>query len=748
MSGRKKFGEILVEEGHVSESQIAHVLGEQKTNAGKRIGQMLLNSGAIDDVALAKTIGRQLGVPWVDPLAIAVDSATVWKLPRRLAEKHRALAYARVPRGFKVVMADPRDEAAVRDLEFALGGAVHPEVGAASRLTRAIHRHYDLEPQAQRMLADVPAEFRPPVISPTTLELDATAIVGQLKKGGSAYIELVNFLLVNAIERGASDIHMEPEPEGMRVRFRIDGMLREVLVLPDWAIQPICTRIKVIGRMDVTEHRRPQDGRASATLGSRSVDLRLSIVPSRFGESVVIRVLDSRTLKVDLGALGWNPTGLASFFHLVSQAQGLFLVCGPTGSGKTTTLYACINRLKSESASIVTIEDPVEHTIAGVRQVQVDTKAGLTFASVARSVLRQDPNVMVIGEIRDAASAAAAADAATTGHLVLSTVHTGNAVAAITRLRDLEVPNYIAGHALIGVVAQRLVRKLCPECAVSDVPGAEDWERIGLLPRDLGPRVKAVGPGCPSCHYAGYTGRVGVFEVLRLDETLRELVVNGVTEAELWRAARARGFQTLMEDGLSKVAEGVTSIEELARVVPVDAWSDLVPPGPGPDPTEIAAVGEATAPPPHAAPASTPAEKPAAAGTGGAARTRPLVLAIDDAEEIRLLIGATLEDQYDLVYAVDGLDALEQTARHKPDLLVLDVMMPHLSGYEVCARLKADPATADLPVLILSARGDSAHIKEGFQAGADDYLPKPFDPEEMELRVRALLRRSGRLARS
>jgi type IV pilus assembly protein PilB len=580
------------------------------------------------------------------------------------------------------------------------------------------------------------------------------ACVGSLKKGGSAYVELVNFLLVNAIERGASDIHMEPEPDGMRVRFRIDGLLREVLLLPDWTVQPISTRIKVIGRMDVTEHRRPQDGRTTANLGNRAVDLRLSTVPSRFGESVVIRILDSRTLKVDLGALGWNPTGLSSFFHLVSQTQGLFLVCGPTGSGKTTTLYACINRLKSEASSIVTVEDPIEHTIAGVRQVQVDNKSGLTFASVARSVLRQDPNVMVIGEIRDADSASAAVDAATTGHLVLSTLHTGNSIAAITRLRDLEVPNYLAGHALIGVVAQRLVRRVCPECALVEAPSDEDWERIGMVPRDLGPKARAVGPGCPTCSYAGYSGRVGVFEILRLDDTLRQCVVEGRSEAEMWREARARGFVSLMDDALAKVAEGVTTLEEVARVVPVDAWVDVAPALLLQSTVQARETAPASPPPATAAPAAappagpeTPPTAPATPPTAPAGRARPLVLAVDDAEEIRALIAATLDDQYDIIFAADGLEALEQVARHQPDLLALDVMMPHLSGYEVCKRLKDDPRTADIPVLILSARGDSTHVKEGFLVGADDYLPKPFDPEEMELRVRALLRRSGRLVR-
>ncbi len=778
MSTRKKLGEILVEGGHVGPEQVEAALTAQTTLKRPRlVGQVLVDQGALDDVTVAKALAAQLGLPYVDPLSTTIDSTAVWKVSRRIAEQHRVFAYARLQRGFKVAMADPRNVAVIRDLEFALGAAVRPEVAAESKIVQAIHRHYDLEPQARRMLDDVPATFRAPVVSPVTLELDAPAIEKSLQKGGSAYIELFNFLLVNAIERGASDIHMESEPEGMRIRFRIDGMLREVLQLPSWAIQPLCTRVKVVGKMDVSEHRRPQDGRATAELGKRKVDLRLSTVPSQFGEAVVVRILDSKTLKIDLGSLGWNPKALGGYFHLVSQTQGLILVVGPTGSGKTTTLYATINRIRGEHSSIVTIEDPIEHSIPGVRQVQVHEDAGMTFASIARSVLRQDPNVMVIGEIRDPESGMAALDAATTGHLVLSTMHTGNSVAAVTRLRDLNVPNYLVGHALLGVVSQRLIRKVCPVCSIVQEPALEDWERLDIDPEPMGPKARIVGPGCPNCQYAGYQGRIGVFEVLRINDALRGMMLRGANEADLWREARSHGFITMLDDAFDKIREGMTTMEEVARAVPVEPWRQRKkriqvvhrPVEPMAEPEAV--VEQVVAPPPPSVPsvvpaaaspmrvAAVPASKPAAAlrppsptlapapAPARPARARPLVLAVDDAEEILSLIGATLEDDYDLIYAHDGVEALEMVKTYGPDAIALDVMMPRMSGYEVCKKLKDDPATAEIPVLILSARGDSAHIKEGFQVGADDYLPKPFDPEEMELRVRALLRRAGKLAR-
>ena len=768
MSARRKLGEILVDSGGATPRQVEAALRAQAGGRrGVKIGSLLVEGGEVSDEAVGRALADQLSCPYVDPTVQAVDPEILWNLPRAVAEKHLAFAYGRVNRGAKVAMVDPRDGDAVQAIEFTLKMTVYPEVATERKVTEAIRRHYDLEPTAKRMLEGIPRHLRAPTVTPNSLELDPDAFKSKLGEGQSGIIDVFNFFLVNAIERGASDIHLEPQPDGVRVRFRIDGLLREVMVLPSWAAQPLVTRVKVVARLDVAENRRAQDGKARAEIGERNIDLRVSIVPSQFGQSVVIRILDSRTLRVDLGELGWNARALQAYFHMVSQPQGMVLVVGPTGSGKTTTLYATINRIRSEAASIVTIEDPIEHTLPGIAQVQVDEKTGMTFAHAIRALLRQDPNVMVVGEIRDPESAQAAGDAATTGHLVLSTMHTNNSVAAVTRFRDLQVPAYLVGHSLLGVVAQRLVRRVCPQCSIVDLPDEADWERLQLPPEDLGTAVRRVGPGCPTCQYAGYAGRLGCFEVLRVDDGLRQLILRQADESELWRYVREAGTITMFEDALDKVRQGQTTLEEVARLVPVDPWRERTgrrqraaapipapatpeaPPsavlGPvvdveGPDPLtaeelpdlSVVSLDEPVAP--------TPAPITVA---GGRAR----VLVVDDTEEILQLIGVALEDSYEVVFARDGVEALEAVARLQPDVVVLDVMMPRLSGSEVCRRLKDDPVTEALPVLILSARGDSAHVKQGFQVGADDYLPKPFDPEELELRIRALLRRAGRLAR-
>ncbi len=743
MPERKKLGQILIEEGTVVPEQIERALKAQR-GPGKRprLGEILVEQGAGDDVVIAKALARQLGVTYVDPVDQRVDPVVVAKLPRRIAEARKAFAYSRAQRTFRVAMADPRDGDAVAELEFALGGSILGEVAAESRIRAAILRHYD----GVGASGEAGVSSGIPTNAPAGLDLDAVAIERSLQKGGTAYIDLLNLLFATAMDRHASDIHVEAEADGCRVRFRIDGLLREIVRLPDWAMQPLVNRVKVVGRMDVAEHRRPQDGRATVEIGGHKIDLRLSVIPSQFGESTVARILDGRALQVDLVALGWNPAVLAAYFHLADQTQGILLVVGPTGSGKTTTLYGTINRLRSGTASIVSIEDPIELSIPGVRQVQVDERKGLTFAEAAKSVLRQDPNVLVIGEIRDPESALAAVDAATTGHLVLTTLHASNALGAITRLRDLDVPNYLAGHALLGVVAQRLVRRVCPACSILAEPRAEDWERLEMVPMRMGPRCRVAGAGCPACQGAGYRGRIGVYELLRVDEEVRALIFAGAPEAQLAQLARNQGFVAMIEDALDKVRDGATTLEEVARLVPTDPWRDrprTASTGPDvdieePETEEVTKRHVATRPAASIHPRA-PATSPV--------RKRPLILAVDDAPEILALLSATLEDDYDVILARDGVEALEAVARHHPDAVLTDVMMPRMSGYEVCNRLKADPATAAIPIIILSARGDAAHVKEGFHVGADDYVPKPFDPEEIELRLKALLRRSGHATR-
>ncbi len=774
MIGHRRLGEILVERG-LLETALSEALAQQKLQPGLRLGVALVQLGVVSEDDVAEALAAQKGIPYVDPTRVQVDPSLVWKVSRHLAERRQIIPIGPSGDGKIVVaMADPEDREAIRELEFALNASVQPAVAAPGKLRRAIFRHYSMEPVAERMLSGVDPELRRLTRAPNYLDLDPGAIQSHLQgRGRQVYIDLVNFLLINAIERGASDVHLEPQAEEMRVRFRIDGMLREAVRIPSWAQDSIISRLKVLGKMDVAQRRRPQDGKVSASFGDRRVELRIATMPSQFGESVVVRILDPRMVRQDLAELGWRREALQTYYRILGNPRGLVLVCGPTGSGKSTTLYATIHRLNREQTSIVTIEDPVEYSLAGITQVQVDEAAGVSFASSIRALMRQDPNVLVIGEIRDAQTAAAATDAATTGHLVLSTLHTSSVVGAITRLRDLGVPNYMLGAAISGLVAQRLVRRVCPECSVPAEPTPEDWLRLGLKAVELGPKARRVGPGCPYCQYMGYAGRIGIFEILPFSQKISALVQEGAGEAALWDWVQHESLVTLFEDALRRVQQGHTTMEEIGRLVPVadyprpvieaalrrsqaersaaaelESAGDL---GPAPVPvdvidleplhTEDLPAEPDSIPEPAEQAAAEPAEEVVARP---AAKTgRPTVLVVDDAEEIVQLVTMTLEDDYDIRVARDGIEAMNAVAEAHPDLIVLDVMMPRMSGYEVCQSLKEFEDTADIPVLFLSARGETAHIKKGFYAGADDYLPKPFDPEEMMLRVRALLRRSG-----
>jgi type IV pilus assembly protein PilB len=763
MIAERRIGEILLENG-LLEAKLREALQVQQLMPGTRLGVALVRIGAVTEDDVAEALAQQLGLEVVDLAHTRVDPRVVWLLDRATADRRSAMPYRRATDGTVLVACtDPRDAAGVRELEQRLKARVRLTVTTPAQLRLAIERHYGLESVTERMLRGVDPSLRRMVVSPTCLELDARAIQEHLRAGKSQlYVELVNLLLINAIERRASDIHIEPQHDGIRVRLRIDGVLREVLRLPDWTQGSLVSRIKVLGKMNVAERRRPQDGKAGVRLGTQNIDLRIATLPSQYGENMVIRLLDPAILSQDFGDLGWSPDLLRTWYRLLTAPRGTLLVVGPTGSGKSTTLYASIQRLNTEGTSIVTIEDPIEYTLPGITQVQVNDKAEVTFAKSIRALLRQDPNVVVIGEIRDEETAQAALQAATTGHLVLTTLHTDNAVAAITRLLDLGVPRYLLGTALSGVVSQRLVRKVCPDCGVQARVTPEDWTRLGLPPADLGPRAVRVGPGCPRCQYLGYDGRVGIFEMLAFGSRISQLIQGGCSEGELWNAAVEEGIKTLLQDAIEKVMAGVTTLEEVARVVSINDYppsalqsalgnlgleavpvrSPVVPP----EPEELEELSEGALE--ELAPADLEPfegdEAPVVARPAPAPkRARPLVLVVDDAREILQLVTMALEDDYEIRTADDGLEGLNAVDRLRPDLVVLDVMMPRMSGYEVCGALKEKPDTRDIPVLMLSARGEKAHVKKGFYAGADDYLPKPFDPEELLLRTRALLRRSG-----
>ncbi len=778
-------GKVLQDNGYITSADLDAALAAQKKDGGK-LGQILLAIGAIDEENLALGLAQQVGFDQVDPVNTAVDPELLSGFSRDVAIRLQALPLVYTgPQTISVAMANPFDLEARRELEFVLGRGIQAMVCRAQALRDAIGKHYGLEKELAAILQSVKPEEA--IAASHILDIDLEEIEKRLRVGGARpYIDLLNFLLGNAHTSRASDIHVEPLEGGVQVRYRIDGVLRSAMKLPKWVESGLVSRIKVVGKMDLSIHHLPQDGKVRAHIGGRDQDLRISTIPSQFGETCVLRILDPDILQLDLGDLGLGASQLDTYYRLISQPQGMILITGPTGSGKSTSLYATIKRLQSEQTKIVSVEDPVEYTLGGITQVQVDDRRGMTFANSIRSLLRQDPNVLVIGEIRDEETAATAFQAALTGHLVFSTLHTVDTISTITRLRDLGLPLYLTGSSLLGVVAQRLVRRLCPHCRVEGQPDPAGWRALELEPIPLATSFRP-GPGCKRCLYTGYRGRVGVYELLRVEESLRNLILAGADESAIRRAAVDGGMQVLVESGIQKVEEGLTSLEEMVRHVRSAVMSGRSQASPKAAQQRAA---QSHAPPPAAAaPAPTP-EQPSVSADGEFSLGEPLgdavdtlpgeavvllsgefpeipmenaeelvgpaggpetILVVDDSQEILDLVRYTLEGVgFRVLTALDGQEALATIERHRVNdpvhLIVLDVMMPGMTGFEVCEHLKADIATAFLPVLILSARGDQAHIKSGFKAGADDYLPKPFDPEELELRIRALLRRAYREA--
>ncbi|HEX6644905.1 MAG TPA: type II/IV secretion system protein, partial [Gemmatimonadales bacterium] len=562
-------------------------------------------------------------------------------------------------------------------------------------------------------------------------------------------VRLVDMMLADGIASRASDIHVEPVDGGVAVRYRIDGVLRQVMKIPRSAGIPLISRVKIMSGLDIADRRRPQDGRARVSVNGSPVDLRVSTLPAAGGEKVVIRVLNTRATLLSLEALGMHEDEREAIKQLLDHKEGILLVTGPTGSGKTTTLYSALRLVQGEGINIVTVEDPVEYKLGeNIVQVQVQEKAGLTFASALRSILRQDPDVVLVGEIRDQETAQIAVQASLTGHLVLSTLHTNDAVNAVTRLVDMGIEPYKLASALRGVVAQRLMRRLCPACRA---------ESTG----SLGPKLRRHVPagtrlysavGCPECAMTGYRGRFSIVEVLAVTPEIERLIGAGATADRLADAARSAGMRVLWESGLRHVLAGETSAEELLRVTDVPADRRAAPPPPAPEPPR-AGPAAAAAPAPAPGYASNgyaaadlsgsfdlldeleppPAAAPARKGT---------VLLVEDEESLRKVMRDLLErDGYNVAEAADGVAALDQVDRVAPDVIMLDLNLPGLDGYNVLQQLRSRNATSRIPVIVLTAKGDEDNEVRVFQLGADDFLTKPFRAKALSARLEAVLGR-------
>jgi type II secretory ATPase GspE/PulE/Tfp pilus assembly ATPase PilB-like protein/CheY-like chemotaxis protein len=657
-------------------------------------------------------------------------------VPETLARRFNVLPLRITDSYIEVASANPFDIDAEKLLAFATGREVRMQLAAPGRIREKLEEVYRPENVVSKLLVGMEDQVVEQLEEEPLEDLASSAEEASQRP----IIRLVDLLLSDGILSRASDIHVEPAEGGVVVRYRIDGVLRQAMKIPRTAGLPLISRLKIMSSLDIADRLRPQDGRARVSVNGSPVDLRVSTLPATLGEKVVIRILNAKATVLTLESLGLYPDERAAIENLLGNKEGIVLVTGPTGSGKTTTLYSALRLVQSEGVNIVTVEDPVEYRLgSNIVQVQVNEKAGLTFAAALRSILRQDPDVVLLGEIRDQETARIAVQASLTGHLVLSTLHTNDAPNAVTRLVDMGLEAYKLASALRGIVAQRLMRRLCLTCReanTSEVPAK--------LRRFIPDGVTLYrGVGCPECSMTGFRGRYSIVEVLTMNQELERRIGAGATADKIAEAARASGMKSLWESGLRHVLAGDSSLDELLRVTgaPVADVAPVLPP-----PTS-------TPPPAPARPVSALSAQPAVDLSTAfdlvddhppqvSGKRQATVLLVDDEDQLRRVMRDLLErDGYAVAEARDGVQALDEIDRHAPDVIVLDLNLPGLDGYSVLAQLRSRELTRTIPVIVLTAKGDEDNEVRVFELGADDFLTKPFRARALSARLEALLAR-------
>ena len=552
----KQLGEILIGQGLITSDQLEKALFEQR-NIGHSLGRVLIDLGMLTEAQVVQALATQIGMRFVDLAEATLDGAALTKVPGAVCRRHSAIPIAFENGRLVVAMSDPANVFAIDDIRSASGMTVIPVVATRTDVQAALDRHYRADGELDELTT---------AIEPDSDEDDLSSIKEVVED--APIVKFVNLLITQGIQDRASDIHLEPTEHDVRVRFRIDGVLHEVMRSPKSIQSGVISRLKIMADMNIAERRVPQDGRLSVSSNGQKVDLRVATLPTVWGEKIVMRILDNSTAMLDLADLGFRQVNYDRFSASFGKPYGMILVVGPTGSGKSTTLYATVNILNRPEVNIITVEDPVEYRLAGVNQIQTHAKAGLTFAAALRSILRADPDIVLIGEIRDHETAQIAVETALTGHLVLSTLHTNDAPSAVTRLIEMGIEPFLVGSSLDCVLAQRLARRLCPKCKQTYQPSREALRAAGLPIEDGHEIPKIYRPvGCSVCSRTGYKGRVALHEVLPITERIERLAVERAPSAAIATAGREEGMQTLKQDGLAKVLAGVTSLDEVLRVV-------------------------------------------------------------------------------------------------------------------------------------------------------------------------------------
>jgi type IV pilus assembly protein PilB len=762
MAKEAGIGDLLVRAGCIDAAGLSRAR-EVQAKDGISLFKALTKLGMADEQGMVAAIAKSLKLESLGMELPEVSSEVGSLLLSDFCRKRMVAPLSLEAKTLRLALADPTDYSTTQDVEFRTAKRVVAVVAGESQIQNLLRKIYPEEVSGRLdALAAGAIEVEVETVGVSEIEVVDPA---KLAKDTQIppVVKLVNLILSGAAEEGASDIHMEPKESFLQVRYRVDGLLREVFRVPKDRMDATISRMKIISGMDIADRRRPQDGRSRLKYEGKRIDLRVSTLPTQFGEKVVIRLLDSKRAQVTMAQLGLTAENQHTFELMLSRPQGMILVTGPTGSGKSSTLYTALNWVKSPTKNIITVEDPIEYQLDGVNQVQINTRAGVTFAAGLRSILRQDPNIILVGEIRDQETAGIALEAAQTGHLLLSTLHTNDAPGTISRLLDLGVEPFLIASAVIGILAQRLVRRPCPSCVVSQSPSAEAIEKAfgaSRLPADA---KWVAGRGCEGCQQSGYKGRMAIHELLTVNDEVRELISRRASEHALRKAARNGGMRTLLEDGVQKAAQGLITLEDVVRVVSTDdaavhkeqatkpGWARSL------TETEELVIEEKETEETSARRSPTGAIKqqelkaddaiappePKKGAPGDS--QKELVLVVEDSSTIASVVKYFLElEGFRVLVAKNGKLGLAAARRHHPRVIVTDCDMPGMDGMTMVRALRADAATGNIAVLMLTSAEGFEKEAEALEAGVDDYIVKPVEPRRLAARVKSVLARSAR----
>ncbi len=565
MAKSRDWTEILVRRGVIGPDQ----LREASQSSGGNVEEALMRLGYADADDIMKAKAEQHGLAFVALHEIEIPASVIELVPESLARENIVMPLAQESGVIRVIMHDPLDFETIDKLRFVLNREIEVSLAPKEAIVEAINKYYGSSSTETESVDSMLQEFTDTAIDFADDGSGASSkssLTNTLEEGDAPVIRLVHLIIQEAVQQRASDIHIEPFADRVRIRYRIDGVLMERDNAPRRLLSAIISRLKIMGSIDIAEKRRPQDGRIKILVAGKDIDLRVSIIPTTHGQSVVMRILDRENIKVGLQDLGFGDDDWSRFKNLIKRPNGILLVTGPTGSGKTTTLYAALNELNRPDVKIITAEDPVEYYLPGVNQCEVRAKIGMTFARIIRAMLRQNPNILLVGEIRDLETAETAIQASLTGHLVFSTLHTNDAPSAITRLVDIGIQPFLVASSVMAIMAQRLVRKVCPKCKVRYEPPAHLLAGLGLRPEIVKKANFMKGKGCSNCNKSGYRGRMGIYELMTMTSQVREMAFKGESTLNVRKMARKQGMHTLFEDGMIKALKGVTTIEEVLRI--------------------------------------------------------------------------------------------------------------------------------------------------------------------------------------